>query len=110
MSRKSKTLDKRQKRHQAKQIRKNKRDETMEKKRRVGTEHTPPRVIVSFVFYKHGFLVFLFYFNVFYLTTFVFQAVFPLSQLCNCEEAVSNIIESDDSILSITKEHSQTIM
>lgn len=82
LSRKSKTLDKRQKRHQAKQIRKNKRDETMEKKRRVGTEHTPPRVI----------------------------AVFPLSQLCSCEEAVSNIIESDDSILSITKEHSQTII
>ena len=48
LSKKNKNLDKQQRRHQAKQVRKNKREEALEKKRKLGTEHSPPHLIVSF--------------------------------------------------------------
>ena len=46
LSRKNKTLDKQQRRHKARQVRKNKREEVLEMKRKVGTEHSPPHLIV----------------------------------------------------------------
>lgn len=46
ISKKSKSLDKKQRRHQAKQIRKNKRVEVLEKKRKIGTENSAPHVVV----------------------------------------------------------------
>lgn len=52
LSKKSKSLDKQQRRHQAKQIRKNKRVEVLEKKRKIGTENSAPHVIVSISEFK----------------------------------------------------------
>ena len=48
LSRKNKSLDKQQRRHQAKQVRKNKREEVLEKKRKFGTDSSPPHLIVGF--------------------------------------------------------------
>ena len=50
LSRKNKSLDKQQRRHQAKQVRNNKRGEVLEKKRKLGTESSPPHLIVRFSF------------------------------------------------------------
>jgi len=83
ISRKNKRMmDKQQRRHQAKQIRKNKREEVIEQKRQLGIDHAPPHVI----------------------------AIFTLSPLCNCEEAVENIVNSDDSIVSFIKNNVKTIV
>ena len=47
LTKKNRSLDKQQRRHQAKQIRKNKREDVLGRKRKLGTEHSPPHVIVS---------------------------------------------------------------
>ncbi|XP_066918428.1 pre-rRNA-processing protein TSR1 homolog [Clytia hemisphaerica] len=82
LSKKNKNLDKQQRRHQAKQVRKNKREEVLEKKRKLGTEHSPPHLIV----------------------------IFPLSSNCNCEEALEYLVESDDTIIPIRNENTTTII
>ena len=46
-TRKNKSLDKQQRRHQAKQIRKNQRDATLDQKRGLGTTTSAPHIIVS---------------------------------------------------------------
>jgi len=82
IAKKNKQLDKQQRRHQAKQIRKNKRNEVIEQKRQLGTDQAPPHVI----------------------------ALFTLSPLCNCDEAIENIVNSDDSIESFVKNNVKTIV
>jgi len=82
ISKKNKQLDRQQRRHQAKQLRKNKRNEVIEQKRQLGTDHAPPHVI----------------------------ALFTLSPLCNCEEAIENIVNSDDTIESFVKNNIRTIV
>ena len=56
-------------------IRKNKRDEVLDQKRQLGAEDSPPHVI----------------------------ALFTLSPLCDCNEAVANMVKSDDTIESHVK-------
>lgn len=70
VTKKRKDLDKQQRRHKAMQIRKNKRDEVIEKKRKLGIDQAPPHVI----------------------------AIVALSPLCNYDEAINFIVNSDDSI------------
>lgn len=71
---KKKDLDKQQRRHQAKMIRKNKREEVIENKRKLGIDQAPPHVI----------------------------ALVSLSPLCNYDEAINFIVNSDDSITTFT--------
>jgi len=82
ITKKNRQLDKQQKRHQARQIRKNKREEVIEQKRQLGAEDSPPHVI----------------------------ALFTLSPLCNCDEAIENIMNSDDTIVSFDKNNVKTIV
>lgn len=82
VTKKKKELDKQQRRHQARQIRKNKREEVIEKKRKLGVDRAPPHVI----------------------------AIVSLSPLCNQEEAIDFILKSDDSITSFTTNNIKTIV
>ena len=47
ISKKVRNLDRKQRRHQAKQIRKNKREDVLQRKRSIGTENASPHVLVS---------------------------------------------------------------
>jgi len=82
ITKKNRQLDRQQKRHQAKMIRKNKRDEVLDQKRQLGAEDSPPHVI----------------------------ALFTLSPLCDCNEAVANMVNSDDTIESHVKGNIHTIV
>jgi len=79
---KNRQLDKQQRRHQARMIRKNKRDEVIEQKRQLGSDDAPPHVI----------------------------ALFSLSPLCNCDEAIENMVNSDDTIVSHVNNNVRTIV
>ncbi|XP_065669773.1 pre-rRNA-processing protein TSR1 homolog isoform X2 [Hydra vulgaris] len=79
---KNKELDRKQRRHQINQIRKNKRENIIEKKRKINSESYAPHVI----------------------------AVLSLSPVCSCEAVIAKIVDFDDSKTTFFNNNRTTIV
>lgn len=82
ISRKTKLLGRNEKRQQAMQRRKNKLDETLEKKRNIGKGETPPHIV----------------------------AILCLDSSCNAQSAVDVLSRSDDSVLRFDNKFGTTLI